>query len=428
MKTRYRVFFAILFMLAATGVSAQRITVTSPGSGDVLRPGQDLTVTWTTSGEMDDRVRIRLWKGTGGAARRVHDFSDDTANDGEHACTLPASLAAGDDYFVRVITVDEAVYDDGSLFSIAGASLTVTSPMETGAYMVRGATPMSIAWTSSGITGSVRIELENNDTAALFLVAASHPYDGSPLSYPIPDGVSPGTYRVKISQGAVVGRSGRFGILAYVAPSLSLVSPNGGETLYQGRYHTIEWDAHNLDGNVRIELLRGGVVYQVLAESHFVNTGFFTWRNILSSSGGVKYMLGGDFKISIRTLDRRFHDVSDASFTIQAQPGVWLVKPAAGEVWEEDSTREIRWNAQGLEGRTIKIILKFTSGSPLNIRAIAEGVPAMDKRYSWKVMDLVSGAYNLRAGSYPDAVITIVTEGSGWRCSSVSKEFTILKR
>ena len=227
-------------------------------------------------------------------------------------------------------TVDDAVGDDGDLFSIVAPAITVGSPMETGAYMVRGTTPITIAWTSAGISGNVRIELENFDTRALTLVSASRAYNDSPMSYPVPDGVAAGTYRVKISQGAVVGYSGRIGILAYVAPSLSLVAPNGGEVLTQGHFYEIEWDAHNLDGDVRIELLRGGVVYQVLAERHFVNTGFFTWRNILTSSGGVKYLMGSDFKISIRTLDRRFHDVSEGSFTVQAAPGIWLVKPAAG--------------------------------------------------------------------------------------------------
>ena len=169
-------------------------------------------------------------------------------------------------------------------------------------------------------------------------------------------------------------------------------------------------------------------MYQVLAERHFANSGLFTWRNILSSAGGVKFMLGGDFKVSIRTLDGRCRDVSDASFTVQAPPGIWVVKPAAGQVWEEDSAQEIRWNAQGLEGRTVSIILKFASGSPLNIRTIATGVPAMDKRYAWRVMDLAGIPYNLRPGSYADAVISVVSEGSGVRCLDSSKEFTILKR
>ncbi|MBN2345120.1 MAG: hypothetical protein JXO51_01940 [Candidatus Aminicenantes bacterium] len=427
MKNGSRIVFAVIFMLAATVVFAQRIIVTFPGSGDVLRPGQSFTVTWTTSGEMDDRVRIRLWKGSGGAARRVHDFTDDTANDGEHPCTLPAVITAADDYYIRVITVDEAVYDDGSMFSISGASITVSSPMETGAYMVRGTTPIPIAWTCSGLSGDVRIELERWDGAGTHTIRSSHPCDGSPLSYPVPDGVAAGTYRVKISQGSIVGYSGRIGILAYVPPSLTLRQPNGGEVLTHGGMYTIEWDAHNLDGNLRIDLLKGGILYKIIAESHIVNAGFFTWRNILTSVRS-KVVSGTNFRIHIYTHDRRFSDRSDADFTIQPRPGIWLFKPTAVDVWDEDSAQEIRWNAQGLEGRTVSIILRFTSGSPLNIRTIAEGVPAMDKRYAWTVMDLEAGPYNLRPGTYPDAVITVRTEGAGVTCADSSKEFTIRKR
>ncbi|MCU0235745.1 MAG: GPI anchored serine-threonine rich family protein [Acidobacteria bacterium] len=428
MRTKI-ILAALAFSLAAaTCAFSQTIVVTAPGAGMVLYHGQSASITWTATGVMDGRVKIRLWRMTGATSEKVLDIIDSTANDGSHEWPVPATVAAGAGYFIRVRTVDDAVTDDGDLFSIAAPTITVSSPMETGAYMVRGTTPISIAWASAGISGSVRIELENYDTRALTLVAAGRAYNDSPMSYPVPDGVAAGTYRVKVSQGSIVGYSGRIGILAYVAPSLSLVQPNGGEVLTQGSYYTIEWDAHNLDGDVRIELLRGGIVDQVLAERHFVNTGFFTWRNILSSSGGVKHMLGSDFKISIRTLDRRFRDVSEASFTIKAPPGIWVVKPAAGEVWDEDSLKEIRWNAQGLEGRTVEIILKFVSGSPLNIRSIARGVPAMDKRYAWDVMTLSEGPYNLRPGSYTDAVITIVTEGAGVRCVASSKEFTIRKR
>lgn len=423
---KIRIFIAVFFLLAGAAAFSQTITVTAPGAGALLCQGRGFTITWITCGAMHANVKIRLWQG----ATRILNIIDRTENDGSYSWDVPLTVAEGGDYYIRVLTVDEAVADSSDVFSISACpgSISVHSPMETGAFMVRGTTPIPIAWTSSGITGTVRIELENSDTAGLSLVSASHPYDASPLSYAIPDGVAAGTYRVKVSQGTVVGYSGRIGILAYVAPSLSLVAPNGGEVLTQGSYYTIEWDAHNLDGNVRIELLRNGVVDMVLAESHFVNTGFFTWRNILSSSDGSKHMLGSNFKISIRTLDRRFHDASEGSFSIQAPPGVWVVKPAAGQVWEEDSAQEIRWNAQGLEGRTVSIILKFTSGSPLNIRTIATGVPAMDKRYAWRVMDLAGIPYNLRPGSYADAVISVVSEGSGVRCVNSSKEFTILKR
>ena len=418
-----------IFLIGAAHAYSQTIVVTNPGAGLVLYHNNTCSITWTASGDMDHRVKLRLWRTMGGSSEKVLDIIDSTANDGSYDWPVPGTVAAGANYFIRVRTVDDAVGDDGDLFSIAAPAITVGSPMETGAYMVRGTTPISIAWTSAGISGNVRIELENFDTRALILITASRPGNDSPMSYPVPDGVAAGTYRVKVSQGAVAGYSGRIGILAYVAPGLRLMAPNGGETLTQGSHYTIEWDADNLDGDVRIELLRGGVVYQVLAERHFVNTGFFTWRNILSSSGGVKYLLGRDFKISIRTLDRRFHDVSEASFTIQAAPGIWLVKPAAADVWDEDSTQEILWNAQGLEGRTGSIMVTFPEGSPVRALEIANGISLMDKRFSWRVMDHVRGRYNLPVGSYGGAVITLVTSPSGAsHYAARSKEFTIRKR
>jgi len=429
MKAKTILLAVLFFLISATHAYSQTIVVTNPGAGMILYHDATCSIAWTVSGDMDHRVKVRLWRTVAGVSEKVLDIIDSTANDGSYDWPVPATVAPGAGYFIRVRTVDDTVGDDGDLFSIAAPAITVGSPMETGAYMVRGTTPISIAWTCAGITGNVRIELENFDTRALFLVTASRAYNDSPMSYPVPDGVAAGTYRVKISQGSVVGYSGRIGILAYVAPSLSLVAPNGGEVLTQGHFYEIEWDAHNLDGDVRIELLRGGVVYQVLAERHFVNTGFFTWRHILSSAGGVKYLLGSDFKISIRTLDRRFHDVSEGSFTIQAPPGIWLVKPALGEVWEEDSTQEIRWNAQGLEGRTGKITVTFPEGSPLRVLEIADGISLMDKHFTWRVMDHVRGRYNLPVGSYGGAVITLVTSPSGAsHYVARSKEFTIRKR
>jgi hypothetical protein len=230
-------FIAIFFLLAGAAAFSQTITVTAPGAGALLCQGRSFTITWIASGAMHANVKIRLWQG----ASRILNIIDRTENDGSYSWDVPLTVVEGGDYYIRVLTVDEAVADSSDVFSISACagSITVSSPMETGAFMVRGATPIPIAWTSSGIVGTVRIELENFDTAGLSLVAASHPYDASPLSYAIPDGVAAGTYRVKVSQGTVVGYSGRIGILAYVPPSLAVTLPNGGETLTKGGYYSI---------------------------------------------------------------------------------------------------------------------------------------------------------------------------------------------
>jgi len=236
---------------------------------------------------------------------------------------VPLTVTEGGDYYIRVLTVDEAVADSSDVFSISACpgSITVSSPMETGAFMVRGTTPIPIAWTSSGIAGTVRIELENFDTAGLSLVAASRPYDASPLSYAIPDGVAAGTYRVKVSQGTVVGYSGRIGILAYVPPSLAVTQPNGGETLTKGGHYSIYWSAHNLDGSlVNVELLYHDRVIQTLARNRNVNSGYLYWTKILFSPLPYKMVLGSGYKIRVSTTDGRYSDASDGDFSIAAPP------------------------------------------------------------------------------------------------------------
>jgi len=313
------IFFVVFLLLAGASAFSQTITVTAPGPGAVLCQGRSFTITWTASGAMDANVQIRLRQGGG----RVLDISDRTANSGSYSWDVPLTVAEGVDYTIRVLTVDEAVADSSDTFSISAcsATITVSSPMETGAYMVRGTTPISIAWTSSGITGNVRIDLESWGSAGLYPISASYPYNGSPLSYLVPDGVAAGTYRVKVSQGTVLGYSGRIGILAYVAPGLSVTQPNGGEILTKGGHYSIYWSAHNLDGSfVNIELLYHDRVIQTLARYRNVNSGYLYWTKILSSSLPYKMVLGSGYKIRVSTTDGSFSDDSDGDFSIVALP------------------------------------------------------------------------------------------------------------
>jgi hypothetical protein len=417
-------------MAAPVLLFASSITVTSPAAGQEWIQGGTYMITWTKSGDMQPTAAIRLRRaGSPETEDAAVAIANGTDNDGSYEWTVPLSVAAGD-YFIRVRTDDSTVIGDSANFRVVSSgSITVSEPHATAVYMARSSMP--IVWTSSGIVGDVRIELENATTRSLITVSASRPYNGSPLDYVIPDSVPEAGYRVKISQGGVVGYSGYIGILAWREPDPALIvtEPNGGETLYQGGHAAVRWNPRDITAShVRIELLKGGRLHSLLAEAQNTSSCYFYWGNILHSKDLVKHMTGTDFKIRITTSDGRYVDTSDANFSILGPPGVWVFAPAAGAVWDEDSIQEIRWNAQGLEGRTVKIILKFTSGSPLNVRTIASGIPAMDKRSSWTVMTLEDRVWNLSPGSYPGAVISVVTEGSGSFSSSSSKEFTIRKR
>jgi hypothetical protein len=96
----------------------------------------------------------------------------------------------------------------------------------------------------------------------------------------------------------------------FTGPSLTVTVPNGGETWKKGTTHTLRWTYTGAPGKVRIELLKGGVVYRTLA-------------TVPSSSGqhswtlGSGLALGSDYRIRITstTIDT-VNDTSDADFSI----------------------------------------------------------------------------------------------------------------
>ncbi|GAG16751.1 unnamed protein product, partial [marine sediment metagenome] len=78
-------------------------------------------------------------------------------------------------------------------------------------------------------------------------------------------------------------------------PYLTVNSPNGGEEWEQGNTYDIKWGS-NVDGNVKIELLKGGSVVEVL-ESSIENSGLYSLEIT------DDFEVGDDYKIKISSLE-----------------------------------------------------------------------------------------------------------------------------
>ncbi len=112
-KKVFLLFFVFIFL--TTLVFSATITVTNPHSGQVWYKGKTYTITWVKSGSMKEIVKLRLFKKDDqGFKLRI---TDSTENDGSFEWTVPATVADGS-YYIRVKTIDNAVYDDGDLFEI----------------------------------------------------------------------------------------------------------------------------------------------------------------------------------------------------------------------------------------------------------------------------------------------------------------------
>jgi Leucine-rich repeat (LRR) protein len=93
----------------------------------------------------------------------------------------------------------------------------------------------------------------------------------------------------------------------YIAPSITVTAPNGGESWGTGTSHDITWTQTGLAGNVTIDLYKGGV-YQKTLGTPGVTAGVFSW------SIDADEPLGADYRVRI-WVDAASDD-SDADFAI----------------------------------------------------------------------------------------------------------------
>ena len=95
-------------------ISKPSIKVTAPAAG--ARWGRNTTqaITWTVSGTMNASVKIHLFRGT----TLVQAIVASTPNNGSYLWAIPASLAVGSNYKIKIKTVDNFVTAWSGLFTI----------------------------------------------------------------------------------------------------------------------------------------------------------------------------------------------------------------------------------------------------------------------------------------------------------------------
>ena len=130
-------------------------------------------------------------------------------------------------------------------------------------------------------------------------------------------------------------------------PFISVNSPNGGEEIEQGTLQEIRWN-DNIDGNVKIELLKGGTVASTLAATT-ESDGTFEWQ----VPGDLE--IGSDYAIRVTSIDSAaLTDDSDDDFSIvgeyiivcpyfQPFDSLESEKSILPNKWEQATTDDFDW-------------------------------------------------------------------------------------
>ncbi|MBN2345931.1 MAG: hypothetical protein JXO51_06035 [Candidatus Aminicenantes bacterium] len=166
------------------------------------------------------------------------------------------------------------------------------------------------------------------------------------------------------------------------AQQLTIVSPNGGETLVSGTPHAITWNYSGLGGDETVIIaLEGASDYGPIAYSK-VSQGSYSWLAGQKMDGSFAKP-AADYKIIIEvTSNDAIYALSQAPFTIAPPVSVVsLMTPNGGETLGMGSDFDVRWSCSGKQGFVTLTLLR--DDQPLG--AIAENLPAAALSYRWRI-------------------------------------------
>lgn len=326
---RYNGYGMVDAYAALTSAGAS-IAVSIPNGGETWGIGSAQNIQWT-SNLVAGNVRIEISR-DGGVTFSETAFAS-TANDGVQSWTVtgPASSSVS----VRIFSVTTPSICDTSdaNFTLVQPTITVLSP-DGGETWGVGASN-TIQWTSSNLSGSVKIDiLRGNSLTTLF---AATPNDGN-QSWTVAGPVSDSA-RIRISSFVIPSVADTSnGYFSIVQPSLSIVTPNGGESWLTGSSQSITWTSSGLSGNVTLLLSRnGGTTYPETLFANTTNDGSESWT---VTGPGITTARVKVVSTSLPSVA----DTSETDFAIGV-PSLFVDSPDGGEELEIDSTATLQWSS-----------------------------------------------------------------------------------
>jgi hypothetical protein len=307
--------FKIAFVVVPT------ITITSPNGGEAWEKDSIHDITWTSSGVVGNvRILYSLTNGVG-----WYELIASTENDGIYCWTLPG--IPSDNCLVRISEIDgDPIDTSDNVFSIIEpqtASITVTSP--NGGEIWEIGSLHNITWTSTGSLGWIKIEYSANNGTTWSTITPNTQNYGY-YYWTVPNIVSDSCLiRISEIDGEPMDMSNSvFSITAPTPLSITVTSPNGGETLEVGSSHNITWTSTGNVGDIKIEYTTDSGTTWTMIVSSTTNDGTYTWI--------VPNNLSDDCLVRISEIDNDTIDYSDSVFSIVAQQpaSITVISPNGG--------------------------------------------------------------------------------------------------
>lgn len=214
-------------------------------------------------------------------------------------CTAAGGVESGNNTASATCTLNDLIgAKNVTATFVMTVGIMITSP--NGGEVWTAGTKENITWKYTGNPGSsVKIDLLKDGAASSAITSKTSIGKAGKGSYPwsIPAGQAAGTtYRVRVasvSNGSYSGQSSQD--FAVAGPTITVVSPNGGESWKAGKPHAISWKYTGNPGKVKIDLIKGGVSTTIVSSVSAGKNGAGSYNWKINS----KQTAGGDYKIRV---------------------------------------------------------------------------------------------------------------------------------
>ena len=312
------------------------ITVISPNGGESITAGSQFEIKWNGSGNGTVVIEYSADNGTDWDT-----IITNYVNTGSYLWAKVPNVISNE-CLIRVSTSDNQSSDqtDRAFGIIASTTKSLYLSQPTGGEELFVGQSYSIEWTSEGIQ-NIKIQYSTNDGTSWAIITSSYPVDSLYYLWTVPN--HPSTQclmKLSAVEADTITSESDNAFTITASRSLSVTSPNGGETWAAGTSQEINWVSDNVE-QVTIEYSTDdGDSWKTIVENT-ESDGLYSWNPVPNTPTTTARIRITD------ALNGTPIDISDASFTISSAQELSIISPNGGENWPVGSSQLITWNSAG---------------------------------------------------------------------------------
>jgi hypothetical protein len=391
---------------------AAGIQITSPAQNDEIFRGSVTSIMWLANGI--GRVNIDYSPNGGAPGTYTRIASNVDANLGNHTWQVPTATTPN--ARIRFTDMSGQTIAESGLFSIVdqvSSTLRVTGP--NGGEVYKVGDPIMIRWEGTNVP-RVNVRYSSDGGATWTPIASDVPALYRQLAWTAPT-VPGNRYRVQvmsISPNAADMSDADFEVAANVTPSIALVKPTDGSTLYVGDTTQIEWTLVGIAGPIDLSLsVDDGATWEPIAS---LPAGTLTHMWEVPDRPTLARLTGGRLQGAPTARIKVMGDGIEAStggFTIERPQVASLnvTSPNLGtEIWREGQNVTISWNYNVVQNVDIQL---STDGGSTWGTTIAQNVMASLQSYTYTVPhlhDSILTSLVVRVASAPGATVSDMSD------------------